>query len=129
MTAETLLRKVKRAIRNHTGASFSHDQICELVDLGIMDMLSAVANRPPRWKRERGWMRGARNISVSVQKNGVSPIEIGLRPLQVAPDCDCQPQPTTPARYVFTNLGVNGESKKPAKILSVRSSLAGCPDR
>ena len=60
MTAETLLRKVKRAIRNHTGASFSHDQICELVDLGIMDMLSAVANEATKVEaRARLDARGA----------------------------------------------------------------------
>lgn len=45
MSAETILRKVERALRNETGISFTADQVCELVDFGILDTLTDIVNR------------------------------------------------------------------------------------
>lgn len=44
MSAEGILRKLKRAMRNQTGATLTADQVCELIDYGLLDTLSAISN-------------------------------------------------------------------------------------
>lgn len=44
MTAEALSRKIKRAFRNQTGVTFSADQVCELIQFGILDTLTEITN-------------------------------------------------------------------------------------
>ena len=44
MPAEAILSKFRRAVRNETGVTFTCVQVCELIDLGVLDILATSIN-------------------------------------------------------------------------------------
>ncbi len=44
MPADAILHKLRRAVRNRTGATLTASQVCELIDLGVLEILTAPIN-------------------------------------------------------------------------------------
>ena len=73
MSAETISRKITRALRNQTGLTLTASQVCELIDFGVLDTLTGIVNEETK-AEARGRLEQPKPQSARASARRIAPL-------------------------------------------------------